>query len=270
MNEKASKPDLKVVTTGGKKKARSPAYPFVGLKKAIERAGEIYAKENKHPARFQQVAEHWGFKASSSGAMQTVAALRQFGLVTFEGDGVAENRLVRLTDGAIRILLDERPVERQAAIEQAALKPKLYQELWTKYGAQLPSDPTILSYLKVDRGFNPGAVDAVLKAYKDTLAFAKPSENATLSETSEDESEDSDEDQDPMEQVAHAKQQEGQLPAGSVKVPPVSPGKEEEYFRAKLAGGRTVRLLFSGEPPTQTEITKLIAMLELNKDQFPE
>lgn len=45
---------------------------------------------------------------------------------------------------------------------------------------------------------------------------------------------------------------------------------EEEYFRAKLAGGRQVRVLFQGEPPTRAIIDKLIAHLELAKDQFQE
>ena len=44
------------------------------------------------------------------------------------------------------------------------------------------------------------------------------------------------------------------------------PGGEEEYFRAKLAGGRQVRVLFQGEPPTRAIIDKLIAHLELMRE----
>ena len=47
-------------------------------------------------------------------------------------------------------------------------------------------------------------------------------------------------------------------------------GKEEEHLRAKLAGGRMVRVLFQGPPPTQKEIDKLIALLEISKDQYSE
>lgn len=45
---------------------------------------------------------------------------------------------------------------------------------------------------------------------------------------------------------------------------------EEEHLRARLADGRTVRVLFQGPPPTRGEIDKLIAMLTLSKDQYPE
>jgi hypothetical protein len=46
--------------------------------------------------------------------------------------------------------------------------------------------------------------------------------------------------------------------------------RETEYFRLTLAGGRVARLLFQGDRPTQAEIKKLIANLELNLDQYPE
>ena len=44
---------------------------------------------------------------------------------------------------------------------------------------------------------------------------------------------------------------------------------EMERLRLPLKGGRTVRLIFSGSMPTQADISKLIALLELTKDTFP-
>jgi hypothetical protein len=51
---------------------------------------------------------------------------------------------------------------------------------------------------------------------------------------------------------------------------PLQNAGEEEHFRLKLAGGRTARVLFQGDPPTQAEIKKLIANMELMLDQYPE
>ena len=62
----------------------------------------------------------------------------------------------------------------------------------------------------------------------------------------------------------------GSVPLKGQPLPLAALGdREEEYFRARLAGGRMVRVLFQGEPPTQAEIGKLIALLELSKDQYP-
>jgi hypothetical protein len=257
----------------GKKKSRSPAYPFVPLKKAIERAGELYSKESKHGARFDVVAPHWGYKATSSGAMQTVAALRQFGLISVEG-GVASSRIIKLTELAIRILLDEREPEKSAAIRQAALKPKLYAQLWAKYGATPPSDASILSFLKVDLDFNPTIAPAVLQAYKDTIAFAKP-DPATIVSVSDENSDDDDdgsEAEDEEQAMTPEPQQQRQAPPPPRQQPPAGAGetREAEVLRTKLAGGRSVRVLFSGPPPTRAEISKLIAHLELSKDDYPE
>jgi len=43
---------------------------------------------------------------------------------------------------------------------------------------------------------------------------------------------------------------------------------EQELARFPLPGGRSVRLLFTGPAPTQREVEKLIALLELSKDTF--
>ncbi len=49
---------------------------------------------------------------------------------------------------------------------------------------------------------------------------------------------------------------------------PIQTG-EHEIFRTNLVGGRTARVLFRGPTPTQAQIAKLIALLELSKDQYP-
>ncbi len=48
------------------------------------------------------------------------------------------------------------------------------------------------------------------------------------------------------------------------------PQGEVERVRVSLKGGRLARLLFSGDVPTQADIDKVIASLQLQKDSFPE
>src|SRR5688572_24804114 len=103
------------------KKHRSPAYPFISLQKAVERAQTFYQIERRHAAPMGAAAKAWGYGEKSSGGLQTVSALKQYGLMLDEGEG--DQRKVRLTDRAFRILLDEvkDSPARAAALRAAAL-----------------------------------------------------------------------------------------------------------------------------------------------------
>src|SRR5688500_12996524 len=102
------------------KKHRSPLFPFIPLRKAVERIKTLHEREGRHASRFSVVTQHWGYRLKSSGGPQTLGALRQYGLVTVD-DGSGVDRLVRLTDRALRIILDKREGEAEKAIREAAL-----------------------------------------------------------------------------------------------------------------------------------------------------
>jgi hypothetical protein len=158
-----------------KQRTRSPAYPYINLETAITRAREFHKEERGNAANISVAGKHWGYKENSSGAYQTAAALISFGLMTDEGTG--EKRKLRLTPSAIRILLDADPnsTERDRLIREAALGPKIHQELWKRWGKDLPSVPSLKNTLLFDwkPPFNENAVDGFIKEYKDTITFAK-------------------------------------------------------------------------------------------------
>ena len=151
-----------------KKKVRSPSFPFIGLREALDRARAFYEAEQRNAARPETAAAHWGYSPKSSGGKQTIAALRAFGLL--EGDS-----LVKLSGRALRIVLDERggSEERERLLQQAALMPPIHARLWERYGAELPSAQTLRLWLILDEGFNENSVDDFLTEYKETLELAK-------------------------------------------------------------------------------------------------
>jgi len=159
-----------------RKRMRSPAYPYINLETAIKRAKEFYDKEQRNAAPVKVAVKHWGYEEKSSGGTQTAAALISFGLL--RDDGVGEKRKVKLTENALRILLDTRTdsSDRVDAIRIAALTPKIHQQLWRKWGTDIPSPENLKHTLMLDwkPPFNPAAVDGFIKEYKDTIAFAKP------------------------------------------------------------------------------------------------
>jgi hypothetical protein len=151
-----------------KRKIRSPSFPFVGLREALDRARAFYEAEQRNSARIETAASHWGYSPKSSGGKQTIAALRSFGLL--DGDS-----LVKLSGRALRILLDERgdSEERRRLVQQAALLPPIHARLWERYGAELPSPQTLKLSLILDEGFNESSVDHFLTEYRETLEYAR-------------------------------------------------------------------------------------------------
>jgi hypothetical protein len=165
-----------------KKRMRSPAYPFINLETAIKRAKEFYDREGRNAAPLKVAVRHWGYEEKSSGGLQTAAALMSFGLMQDEGTG--DNRKLRLTPSALTILLDDIPGSeaRADAIRDAALTPKIHQQLWNKWRNNIPSDPTVrhMLVLELKPPFNPSVAPSVIKEYRDTIAFAKPEESAMV------------------------------------------------------------------------------------------
>lgn len=155
------------------KRTRSPNYPAIDLKTAIARAQELFERENRHAAPYKAVAEHWGYEPKSSTALQTVGALNSFGLIEVKGSG--DDRELKLSDRGFNIVVDQagETDERKAAIRAAALAPAIHKILWNVYKNDLPSDSNLRIVLQRDHGFNPNAVDSLIKEYKSTLSFVK-------------------------------------------------------------------------------------------------
>lgn len=177
--------------SGNQKRFRSPPAPSFALDKAIERAGQLHAKALHHAVGISVVADAWAFGSiKSSGLWAAASTLLQFGLLTDEGSG--EKRKFQLTDAALRIVRDPNPEseKRRSAIRAAAMSPKIFKELWDKFGVGINavSDVVLKSWLTVDRheaGFAPysdAAADDVIRVYKATIAFAGLTEVGSLPE----------------------------------------------------------------------------------------
>lgn len=156
-----------------KQKDRSPNFPFISLEMALERARQFWTKEKRGAAPFSVTAEHWRYSASSSGAMQTAAALKSYGLMADEPNGSGERQL-RLTDSALRILLDTRPnsEERQTLLREASLSPAIARDIYERWGGDLPSASSLRHYLILERSFGESKADSVIKITKENYGFA--------------------------------------------------------------------------------------------------
>lgn len=151
---------------------RSPAYPYIPLSKALDRAADLKKAEGFYAVPPESAYKAWDFGAKSSGARQTLAALKHFGLVEYTSLG--DDRKVKLTDLAKHILLDVVPdsPKRAALVRQAALTPAIHADLMKEYPNGLPSDTTVQVFLTLEKDFNESGARDLIAEFRDTFAFA--------------------------------------------------------------------------------------------------
>src|SRR5690349_1390279 len=75
-----------------KKRHRSPNYPAVGLRDAVERVRSLYKADGKAGAPPDVAATHIGFASAHGEAMSVIAALKKFGLVDTDKGRIAPSQ----------------------------------------------------------------------------------------------------------------------------------------------------------------------------------
>lgn len=249
-----------------RKKERSPSFPFISLRKAVERARAVHDKYRKEPARVLVVGGAWGLGAKSSGLLQTVAALKQYGLM--EDSGSNEDRKVTLTPLALRILIDTRPGQREDGLREAALKPRLFAEYARWAAHRLPDDHSI-SELRFERGFTEEAAKTFLRVFFETMTFAgvgDEPDSEDLNEAQEEPAgEHSDQPRESQRTVSpRTTMVESAPPLQACASGPVSPsgGPLSERIRIELTPGV---LRVAAMVRTPTEADTLIQFIQANK-----
>ena len=242
-------------SSGGK--TRSPAYPLIDLEKAIDCAKKLYDHAKLHEVNKAAVGESWKMSHLSGTFLGYVAALKTFGLVA--SSGAKEQLKYKLTKDSERIILDQtNSPEKKEAIQRAAMAPKIYQELWEKFGKDGVDgsvEASVLSnYLILDRPgprYNPTAAKLVIKHYKSTLAFAGVLDNGQTT-TDEDH-------QQPEDPNEIKKEPEPENP---------SPQGEYELTRGTFSQDSGFRLMLRGKDRTPRHFKVMIAQILLHADFF--
>lgn len=153
---------------GKKGVKRSPAFPFIDLETAVQRAEKFYGKNQDHDAAPEIAVTFWDYSQKSSGGRQTIAALKQYGLLD-----VDKNGRVRLSDRGLDVVMPGSP-KRNAAIRAAALSPPEFRELWDAYGEKLPETGQLrYDLVRGEKKFNPNSVDDFISNYRATITYAK-------------------------------------------------------------------------------------------------
>jgi antitoxin component HigA of HigAB toxin-antitoxin module len=248
-----------------KSRHRSPNYPSITLQKGMELAKTLFEVHGRHAAPLEVAARDWGVSATSSYTAQQVAALAAYGLVDVEG--TKEAKRVKVSDLAFNIFIDRRPDSRDrcALIKEAALRPDIFRKLYDAYPDRLPVDHALEYELVKEYKFNPKSVLDFISILRATLDFAKVYEPDIL-------------------EAELFPNEEGKMIAAPDKTPvkeaiplPVDPIRikmsmdEREIANYPIGQGLKARILISGKSPlTQKAIEKLVALLNLNKEDLQD
>lgn len=152
------------------KRDRSPAYPFISLKTAMDRLSAFEAKFGRHPAPLEKAGIAWDLKPDSSQAAQTLSAMKYFGLLEYAGS--TEHRAAVITEQARNYLRTQQATLKADMLKSFALKPKSMQNYWAKWNADRPIDEICLDELMLKDSYTEVAAKLFLRVYDETIAFS--------------------------------------------------------------------------------------------------
>lgn len=141
---------------------RSPNYPSLSIRQAIDMVAKIYRTERTNIITREDAAASMGYSGLTGRSMTVLGALIHFDLLAKAGKGE-----VRVTKTAEDILHGITEEERDAATLKAAFAPQLFQAIHSRFPDGIPSETTIKSFL-MREGFSDAAVGPAITAFMDT------------------------------------------------------------------------------------------------------
>lgn len=145
------------------KRSRSPNYPALNLEDAVAGIKKVYVAEGNRRTSGEDVAIALGHQSLSGAARVKVSALRKYGLLEAEGDGL------KVSDQALSLInLPSDHPDHTEALKTAALSPVLFEEIHETYGDTSPSDGVLRNYL-LKKDFNHKVADDVIRLYRETM-----------------------------------------------------------------------------------------------------
>jgi hypothetical protein len=147
------------------KKHRSPSYPQMSIREAVQKIGALYNAIGAHPTSREVIAKGLGYGGLSGASATTIGTLNKYGLLEGRGEEV------KVSDRAMAILHPHSKEEHQEALRAAALEPELFRELSERFpGGSAPHDELLRNYLLRNK-FSPEAANEAILAYKETIEF---------------------------------------------------------------------------------------------------
>lgn len=235
-------------------RVRSPGYPMIDLKEAIEKAKELWNKDKMNPIPREVAAKHLGYESAGGHGGRVIAALKHFDLISFkEGD-------IILTEKAVDLALHSSSDKvYQDIVKDIALKPDTYAEIFNEFKISEISDATLKVKLIKDYKFNADKVDRFISNFRSTIDFAG------LAATEEDMN------KNDMDIAQHNEYRLPEVPVMPQKKTDIEkPANVAKHYPIPLSKGKTAVVGFETLPVDKKDIEAIKKWLELFSDSLTE
>lgn len=239
---------------------RSPSYPIVPLRSAIDRLEAFETFFKRHPAPLDKVGLAWGMKGKSSQVAQVLAALKSYGLL--ESDRAS--RQITISEEGRTYLRAQQDRIKHEILKRAALRPRAIAEYWNRWRADRPPDEICMDELVLKGGFTKAAATNFIRVYDATIDYAGLTES-DKAEVVEEPSESDVPGDDEIVADPEAPRKLEEAPSQKLRRKGVLMEGERELTTGLLSKDASFRLIVSG-PVGEKEIERLIKKLELDKE----
>lgn len=218
-----------IVMSGNSKKTKSPRYPTIDLKEALEKAQLLYESNHLHPVDNDAAAQSMNYSGANNGsALSAMAALRYFGLIERTGDGKLS--VVKDVENYIYAPSDDQ--KRQYLIKWLK-SPPVFSTLIEQYGNHLPSDAAI-RYELIQMGFLPSPANNCIQSFKQSLEFATQGSKLPV-----------------IDETNLTPHETSKIIDTSIAPPPTPPSNEEMFAAASITSAQS-RILADGTVTNQS------------------
>ena len=243
------------------KRPRSPNFPYIGLQKAVEFTVKLFEEDKMNFTNYQLALKHMGLPPTSSTSRRILSAMLEYGLLEDKNEG--EDKEVRITQLAKRIVLDERPrsIEKLQNLREAVLNSDLMKKAWSVWNDKsgLPNDEAIKYKLRNDWDFTDRASDRFIQVLRDNFTYSELYNYAVL-ENNDQEDENLNSTEEPENNQKGMKEK--------MSTPPKHPNSWLE-FSITLGTSKIVRLAISNKIDND-DFNFLLQWLERIKEDFIE
>jgi len=147
------------------KRERSRNCPTIPLSAAIELAKKLYGKAGKAKIKAEVAVNALGYAGLNGASLSVIGALSQYGLIERE-----KGSIVAISQQAIRLMHPLNKEQEAHALEELALNPKVFNELYAE-GFNNGTEDLIANHL-IQNGFMPDKARKAATVFKANIELA--------------------------------------------------------------------------------------------------
>ena len=152
------------------KRERSKNCPNIALSVAVELARKLYNKAGKTKIKAEVAANALGYSGMNGAALTTLGAISQYGLID------RDKGMVSISAAAVRVLHPTTKDQEIHTLEELALNPAVFNELYTN-GFNNADEDVISNHL-IQNGFTPDRAKKAASVFKANIELANLNGNS--------------------------------------------------------------------------------------------